>query len=91
MQLMIKFDNVIVKRNRIYWRQMLMLITTNPYVLDDPIHLNITVMILSFRIDRSGLTVQTQSSLIRVYTLFLQFRLHRLDPLLFGKAILFKF
>ena len=49
----------------------------------------LTVMILSFRTDRSGQTVQTQ---IRDQGLHcLQFRLHRLGALLFGKATLFKF
>ena len=42
-----------------------------------------TVMILSFWTDRSGQTVQTQIKL--------QFWLHLLGALLFGKAILFKF
>ena len=55
-----------------------------------------TIMILSFRTDWSRQTVQTQ---IRLFLEeqsdqglhWLQFRLHLLGALLFGKAILFKF
>ena len=48
------------------------------------------VMILSFRTYKSGQTVQTQIRLlIKVYSL--QFRLHLLDVLLYGKASLFNF
>ena len=58
--------------------------------------LTTTIMILSIRTDRSGQTVQTQ---IRLFLEAqsdqglhcLQFRLHLLDALVFGKAILFKF
>ena len=59
-------------------------------------HAEHTIMILSFRTDRSGQTVQTQIRLLLEQQSdlglhCLQFRLHRLDPLLFGKAIMFKF
>ena len=53
-----------------------------------------TVMILSFRTDRSGQTVQTQIRLLEQSDQglhCLQFLLHLLGALLFGKAILFKF
>ena len=55
-----------------------------------------TVMILSFRTDRSGQTVQTQIRLLLEEQSdqglhCLQFLLHVLGALLFGKAILFKF
>ena len=55
-----------------------------------------TVMILSFRTDRFGQTVQTQIRLLLEEQSdqglhCLQFRLHLLGALLFGKAILFKF
>ena len=55
-----------------------------------------TVMILSFRTDRSGQTVQTQIRLLLEEQSdqglhCLQFPLHLLDALLFGKAILFTF
>ena len=50
-----------------------------------------TVMILSFRTDRPGQTVQTQIRLLLEEQSdeglhCLPFRLHRLDPLLYGKA-----
>ena len=55
-----------------------------------------TVMILSFRMDRSGQTVQTQirqpleeQSDQRLDCL--PFRLHLLNALLYGKSALFKF
>ena len=55
-----------------------------------------TVMIQSFRAGRSGLTVQTQIRLLLEEQSdqslhCLQFHLHLLDALLYGKAILFKF
>ena len=55
-----------------------------------------TVMIISFRTDKSGQTVQTQIRLLLEEQSdqglhCLQFRLHLLGALLFGKAILFKF
>ena len=55
-----------------------------------------TVMILSFRTDRSEQTVQTQIRLLLEEQSdqglhCLQFRLHLLDSLLYGRAILFKF
>ena len=55
-----------------------------------------TVMILSFRTDRFGQTVQTQIRLLLEEQSdqglhCLQFRLHLLGALLIGKAILFKF
>ena len=55
-----------------------------------------TVMILNFRTDRSGQTVQTQIRLLLEEQSdqglhYLEFRLHLLGALLFGKAILFKF
>ena len=43
----------------------------------------ITVMILSFRTDKPGQTVQTQ---IRLLPVWLPFRLHRLDSLLHDTA-----
>ena len=64
---------------------------------DQPVRENsITVMILSFRTDRSGQTVQTQIRLLLEEQSdqglhCLQFRLHLLGALFFGKAILFKF
>ena len=59
-------------------------------------HGSITVMILSFRTDRSGQTVQTQIRLLLEEQSdqglhCLQFRLHFLGALPFGKAILFNF
>ena len=50
-----------------------------------------TVMILSFRTDRSGQTVQTQIRLLLEEQSdqglhCLPFRLHRLDSLLYGRA-----
>ena len=50
-----------------------------------------TVMILSFRTDRSGQTVQTQIRLLLEEQSdqglhCLPFRLHRLDSLVYGKA-----
>ena len=49
-----------------------------------------TIMILSFRTDRSGQTVQTQIRLlISIWTL--PFRLHLLNALLYGKAAMSKF
>ena len=50
-----------------------------------------TVMILSFRTDRPGQTVQTQIRLLLEEQSdqglhCLQFRLHRLDSLLYGRA-----
>ena len=55
-----------------------------------------TVMILSFRTDRPGQTVQTQIRLLLEEQSdqglhCLLFRLHRLDTLLCGRAIYFKF
>ena len=50
-----------------------------------------TVMILSFRTDRSGQTVQTQIRQSDQGLYFLQFRLHLLDALLYSKASLFNF
>ena len=55
-----------------------------------------TIMILSFWTDRSEQTVQTQIRLLLeeqsdLGLHCLQFRLHLLGALLFGKAILFKF
>ena len=54
-----------------------------------------TVMILSFRTDMPGQTVQTQIRLLEEQSdqglHCLPFRLHRLDSLLYGRAILFKF
>ena len=55
-----------------------------------------TVMILSFRTDMLGQTVQTQIRLLLEEQSdqglhCLPFRLHRLDSLLYGRAILFKF
>ena len=47
-------------------------------------------MISSFRTDRSGQTVQTQEQSDHGLHC-LQFRLHLLGALLFGKVILFKF
>ena len=53
-------------------------------------------MILSFRADRLGQTVQTQIRLLLEELSdqglhCLQFRLHLFDALLYGKATLFKF
>ena len=55
-----------------------------------------TVMILSFRTDRSGQTVQTQIRQLLEEQFdqcldCLPFRLHLLNALLYGKAALFKF
>ena len=54
-----------------------------------------TIMILSFWIDKPGQTVQTQIRLLLEQSdqglHCLPFRLHRLDSLLYGRAILFKF
>ena len=55
----------------------------------------ITVMILSFRTDRPGQTMQTQIKLLLEEQSdqglhCLQFQLHLLDALLYGKAILFE-
>ena len=57
---------------------------------------NFTVMIQSFRTDRSGQTVQTQIRLLLEEQSdqglhCLQFPLHLLDALLYGKSSLFKF
>ena len=57
---------------------------------------SVTVMILCFQTDRSGRTVQTQIRLLLEEQSdqglhCLQFQLHLLGALLFGKAILFKF
>ena len=54
-------------------------------------HIRTTVMILSFRTDRPGQTVQTQIRLLLeeqsdLGLHCLPFRLHRLDSLLYGKA-----
>ena len=54
-----------------------------------------TVMILSFRTDRPGQTVQTQIRLLLEEQSdqglhCLPFRLHRLDSLVYGKATQFK-
>ena len=55
-----------------------------------------TVIILSFRTDRSGQTVQTQIKLLLEEQSdqglhCLQFHLHILEVLLYGKALLLKF
>ena len=58
-----------------------------------------SVMILSFRTDRSWQTVQIQIRLIRLLLEeqsdqglhYLQFPLHLLDASLYGKATMFKF
>ena len=55
-----------------------------------------TVMILGFRTDRSGQTVQTQIRLLLQEQSdqglhCLQFPLHLLDALFYGKSILFNF
>ena len=50
-----------------------------------------TIMILSFRTDRSGQTVRPREEQSDQGLHCLQFRLHLLGALLFGKAILFKF
>ena len=57
---------------------------------------SITVMILSFRTDRSGQTVQTQIRLLLEEQSYqglhcLPFQLHLLDTLLHSTATLFKF
>ena len=69
-----------------------------PYVINAPLFiclfvcLFITVMILSFRTDLPGQTVQTQIRLLLEEKQSdqglhcLPFRLHRLDSLLYGKA-----
>ena len=60
------------------------------------LHVSRTVMILSFWTDRSGVTVQTQIRLSLEEKSnkglhCLQFLLHLLDALLYGKATLFNF
>ena len=50
----------------------------------------ITVMILNFWTDRPGQTVQTQEQSNQGLHC-LQFRLHQIEALLLGKALLFKF
>ena len=62
----------------------------SPVIYPDP-ELLTTVMILSFRTDRPGQTVQTQIRLLLEEQSdqglhCLPFRLHRLDSLVYGKA-----
>ena len=69
---------------------MIRIYTVSPFCL----HLSgnySTIMILSFRTDRSGQTVQTQTRLLLEEQSdqglhCLPFRLHRLDSLLYGRA-----
>ena len=67
-------------------------IITFPFIDSDvPRRTSYTVMILSFRTDRPGQTLQTQIRLLLQEQSdqglhSLPFRLHRLDPLLYGRA-----